>query len=349
MIEIIKNLWNRQYKYDPFLLIPVYLLIIISLTITKYTESSVLFDRKIITIIIGSIFIYFLQKIPIFILQKYLFILYIIGIILLILTKLFGKSIGGIQSWLLLNDSFTFQPSYYSILTTLILISNILAKTNISNYVKYIRIIFYLLIPLALIFTETDLKSTFILFSSNISLYIIHLFNIRNILFYLLSLILIYLIIYLILILILNTPIQLFFPNYQIERIKNFISKEKKILNNTDQPQILSFKSTILIIDSSISEEFGFFGFILVIILYLIIILRGIYISNLQISKFESLLSSGINLYLFNNIILNILIIKNISSSFVNVNLNVNFPFISYSNSKLIVNMIMIGILNSIK
>ena len=95
MIEIIKNLWNRQYKYDPFLLIPVYLLIIISLTITKYTESSVLFDRKIITIIIG-LFIYFLQKIPIFILQKYLFILYII-IIFINFNKLFGKSIEGIQ------------------------------------------------------------------------------------------------------------------------------------------------------------------------------------------------------------------------------------------------------------
>lgn len=94
---------------------------------------------------------------------------------------------------------------------------------------------------------------------------------------------------------------------------------------------------------SAIGEEFGFIGAIIVICLFAVVIWRGLKIAAESIDNFGSLLASGIVVmtafHVFANIGMTLGLLPVVG---------IPLPFISYGGSSLLMNLIAIGILQSI-
>ncbi|MCU0848052.1 MAG: rod shape-determining protein RodA [Spirochaetes bacterium] len=95
---------------------------------------------------------------------------------------------------------------------------------------------------------------------------------------------------------------------------------------------------------SVISEEWGFFGSIMMIILFAIIVYKGIRISFEAKDKFGALLASGITSILFFHILINIGMVIGIMPV-----TGLPLCFVSYGGSNLLMAMICIGILINIR
>jgi cell division protein FtsW (lipid II flippase) len=89
-----------------------------------------------------------------------------------------------------------------------------------------------------------------------------------------------------------------------------------------------------------IAEEFGLLGALLVLILYMVIVFRGMSISSKQTELFNKLLGYGFSLNLFFNVIIHI---GTVTSCFPTT--GVTLPFISHGGSSLIANSLAIGVL----
>ncbi len=94
---------------------------------------------------------------------------------------------------------------------------------------------------------------------------------------------------------------------------------------------------------SIICEELGLFGAALVILLFLILIWRGISIAIKAPDLFGSLVASGIVLMLGSQAIINIAVVTNSMP-----NTGIPLPFISYGGTSLLINMFLMGVLLSI-
>lgn len=92
-----------------------------------------------------------------------------------------------------------------------------------------------------------------------------------------------------------------------------------------------------------VGEEFGFIGSILVLILFLIVFMRLLKISNLAKDKFSILVTIGILSLLFAHFAINIGM--NVGLTPV---IGLPLPFLSYGGSSLLVDMVMIGIVLNI-
>ena len=94
---------------------------------------------------------------------------------------------------------------------------------------------------------------------------------------------------------------------------------------------------------SVIAEEFGIFGAIFVLGSFLIILYRGIYISNHAPDLFSKYLSFGILFQLIFQAIMNLMVVVGLIPV-----TGVTLPFLSYGGSSLLVSMSSIGIILSI-
>ncbi|MDY6967398.1 MAG: rod shape-determining protein RodA [Spirochaetota bacterium] len=95
---------------------------------------------------------------------------------------------------------------------------------------------------------------------------------------------------------------------------------------------------------SVVSEEWGFIGALIIIILLFVIVFRGIQISLVAKDKFGALLASGITSIFFFHIIINIGMTIGIMPV-----TGLPLCFVSYGGSNLVMSMILIGILINIR
>ena len=89
-----------------------------------------------------------------------------------------------------------------------------------------------------------------------------------------------------------------------------------------------------------IGEEFGFVGALSGLILYFILLIRGVQIASLVRSKFNSIVAIGIVTLIAFHMIINI----GMTVGLLPVT-GLPLPFVSYGGSALVTNMVMIGIL----
>lgn len=94
---------------------------------------------------------------------------------------------------------------------------------------------------------------------------------------------------------------------------------------------------------SSIGEEVGFIGAMVVVFLFIFLFVRGIIISNRAINPFSYYLSFGITIMIAVQAIINFAVVTGMVPT-----KGLPLPFISYGGSSLIVNMIAIGLLLNI-
>ncbi len=92
-----------------------------------------------------------------------------------------------------------------------------------------------------------------------------------------------------------------------------------------------------------IAEEMGFFGVVLVVVLYMLFAYRGFTIAFAQGSTFEFLLAFGITSLIVWEAVLNIAVVTGLLPS-----TGISLPFLSYGGSSLLANSVLVGILLNI-
>lgn len=94
---------------------------------------------------------------------------------------------------------------------------------------------------------------------------------------------------------------------------------------------------------SVICEELGFVGAVALILLFVVFLLRGFYIASTAPDKFGMLLCAGIVIHITTQALLNIAVVSNAIP-----NTGISLPFISYGGTALVVQMAEMGIVLNI-
>tara|TARA_B100000787_G_C15999798_1_gene209549 strand:- start:181 stop:594 length:414 start_codon:yes stop_codon:yes gene_type:complete len=91
---------------------------------------------------------------------------------------------------------------------------------------------------------------------------------------------------------------------------------------------------------SVFSEEFGFFGVLAIIAIYIFIFYRCMWMTSRMNDNFSRLLSAGLTISLFSSFIINIGMISGLFPI-----VGVPMPFFSYGGSSMVVSLVSIGII----
>jgi len=95
---------------------------------------------------------------------------------------------------------------------------------------------------------------------------------------------------------------------------------------------------------SSFGEQFGFWGSMVLLLLFLILILRGLKIAQMARNKFAGLVAQGVTAVIFFHVFVNV----GVSLGIMPVT-GLPLPFMSYGGSSLITNMILVGLLLNVR
>lgn len=325
-----------------------------------YTYSTNYLIKQIIWLVLGVLVLVVVFKIGYLRLTEISPILYIFVLFLLILILLIEDPKLGAQRWFQLKF-FSFQPSEFSKIILVLLLSKHLGDYSPSFYIRTNELKEILLcgiltlFPMALILKQPDLGTALVL--SFVFLIIIYTWGVR--IKYLLFMAIYGL---------LSLPLFWhFLREYQKKRLLVFLNPnldplgagytiiQSKIAigsggllgkgwlaGTQSQLNFLPEHHTDFIF-SLIGEEWGFLGALLIILLYLFLILRAIHIANLSKKRTGKLVATGVAGLFFIHII-------------VNIGMNIGImpitglplPLISYGGSSLIMLMSSIGLLLSI-
>ncbi|QJC32550.1 rod shape-determining protein RodA [Enterobacteriaceae endosymbiont of Donacia dentata] len=349
---------NSILHIDIMLLALIILISMLSMFITwsiSETYHYNLIKHKFIQFIIGFIIMIIASQIPPHIYKKYSFIFYLFSIILLVIVNFFGYTTKGAKRWLNINF-IKFQPSEISKISVPLIVTYILYKNKYPINIKvFLKIIILILIPSILVAKEPDLGTAILIsFSGLIMLFLAGLswkIIINTIITFIISIPFIW---------------MLLLHDYQRERMlmlsksnydvlgKGYHIFQSKIsigsggllgkgLKNATQAQLnfLPEKHTDFIF-SVLAEEFGFIGTLLFIILYMLLIIRGIYLSLNCKNIFNKMIIGGIILVLFLCVFINISMVSGLLPV-----VGVPLPLVSYGGTSFVVVMTNFGIIMS--
>lgn len=335
MIYSSSNIWSEYKFHDPF----------------HYVKYQSIF------FLLGLIIMYIISKIPYKIYYQYSNKILMISIILLILVLIpgIGTIRNGSRSWFGIGP-LGIQPSEAAKISIIIFTSKYLSQSRdyLKSYIKGIfPILFIVIIVFGLIMLQPDLGTGMILFISIIFILFIAGANYKFFLFGG------FLGIIGIIILIIIAP-------YRLQRITSFIDPWKDPLGtgfqiiqslyaigpsgilgtgylNSIQKHFYLPEPQTDFIFSIIAEEFGIIGAIFVIVMFSIILERGIYIANHTSDLFAKYLSFGILFQIIFQAIMNLMVVVGLIPV-----TGVTLPFLSYGGSSLLVSMASIGIILNI-
>lgn len=279
-----------------------------------------------------------------------------LAIILLVAVIFFGQMGKGAQRWLDLGF-FLFQPSELMKLALPMMLAWLYAQDHLPppTYKMFIGL-FLVGLSAGLIIVQPDLGTSiliamsglFVLFFAGLSWKFISLASLT---------------------LVASAPVvwNFYMYDYQKQRVLTFLNPESDPLDSgyhIIQSKIaigsggiegkgfmgssqahLDFlpESTTDFIFSVLAEEFGLIGVILLLILYALIIARGLYISNMAQDNFTRLLSASLVMTLFIYVLVNIGMVSGLLPV-----VGLPLPLVSYGGSALVTLMISFGILMSI-
>lgn len=357
--------YKIKSNFDWPLLVAVLLIAILGV-INLYSATSIvnkdLYITQIYWIFFGAAAGGVLASIDYHYLEKYAYYFYIIGVILLIAVLIpeIGKNVNGSQRWIGIRE-YVLQPSEPMKIFFILALSKYLCSesksSSDSNIIRDLIVpAIMLIIPVVLILKEPDLGTALI--------YILLFFTIM-----LMTKLKIKTLLILLLIGILTIPISWAYllKPYQKQRITSFI-------NPDDDPLGASWhsrQSTIAIGSgrlvgkgfmrgtqnqfrfmpaqrtdfpfSLLSEEFGFIGSSVAILLYLFTIIWTIRVAKMSKDKFSILISIGVGTMLFWHVIINI----GMTCGLLPV-VGVTLPLISSGGSSVLTVMMGIGIVLNI-
>jgi len=344
---------------------------------------------------IGILLMVGINFLPLKLLIRVSYILYIFTILLLIFVLFFGKTGLGAERWLVLGP-LRIQPSELAKLATILAVGRFLSDkyANVNKF-KYLSLsVVLILIPFLLIARQPDLGTALvflvliipILFWAGLNWF--SLFVIVSPLFTLILsfnlwafmglMFLIVIILYLskrkiyiaVIVFLINIAVGIATPKvwdqlhpYQQKRILTFINPEQDpkgagyqiiqsqvaigsggiwgkgfLKGSQTHLRFLPAQHTDFIF-SVIGEEFGYFGVMIILTLYLILLLRLVLIAYSVRSPFGSLIVIGIITVIFFHIVINIGMTIGLAPV-----TGLPLPFLSYGVSFLMINLLMIGV-----
>ena len=352
------SLWWRMHIDVPLLL---GLLVLIGMgLVVLYSaggENIELIKRQVIRLTLAFAVMFFMCQIPPRVLKAWAIPLYTIAIIMLILVPFFGVTSKGAQRWLDLG-LFRFQPSEIMKIALPMMLAWYLSERNLPPRKRYLFIASLLILfPTLLIANQPDLGTSlliassglFVLFLAGISWKLITAFIISVASF---------------------APIAWNFllHEYQRDRVLVFLDPERdplgkgyhiiqsKIaigsgglygkgwLNGTQsQLEFLPERHTDFIF-AVLGEEFGFFGIILLLLVYLFIIGRGLYIGTQAQDTFSRLLAGSLILTFFVYLFVNIGMVTGLLPV-----VGLPLPLVSYGGTAMVTMMASMGMLMGIR
>ncbi len=316
-------------------------------------ENDFYFLRHFRYIILGIFAFIFALKFPLTYLRKWSFLIYLVGILLIVATIIWGKSYGTSAKLWLEIKGFSFQPIEITKIAIIIFISAIFAngKMHAESFENgFIPFAIVLSIPAALLAYQSDFGALLVILLTISIVYFMAGANLKH--FFggagLLA--------------IAGTIVAFSVP-YINKRMKVFFNPELDPLNTGFQvKQALiaigsgglwgrGFQNSIQKFDylpevesdmifSAISEEMGFLRILILIGIYFFIVWRGFKIAQKVHDKFYRYLAIGlsslITVQAFVNIGVNLALLPNTG---------ITLPFVSYGGTSIIMMLVAAGIL----
>jgi rod shape determining protein RodA len=346
-------------RIDPVLLLSLGLLSVFGVMVL-YSASGSDFDlmmRQITRLAMAFLLLVTIANVPLRILKKISVWLYLAGILLLLAVLFYGEVGKGAQRWLDLGV-IRFQPSEILKLAVPMMVASYLADRVLPVGWKTLIIsVAMVMIPVLLIARQPDLGTAILVGSAGF--FVLFLAGVRwkimLILGFLFSLM---------------APLLWKFVllDYQRARILTLMDPEsdplgsgyhiiqskiaigsggvygKGWLNGTQsQLDFIPERSTDFIF-SVFGEEFGYFGSIVLIFLYLVIIYRGLYIAAHATENFGRLLAGALSLTFFVYLFVNIGMVAGMLPV-----VGVPLPLISYGGTSMVTLMMGFGLIMSIR
>jgi rod shape determining protein RodA len=313
--------------------------------------------RQITRLLLGLFFFIAVANVPLRLLKGFSVWIYLFGVLLLLAVMFFGEVGKGAQRWLDLGI-IRFQPSEILKLAVPMMVASYLADKVLPVGFKDLSISFILvLIPAMLIARQPDLGTAILVGSAGA--FVLFLAGIRW-----------RIMVSLMLLFSLMAPLLWKFAlhDYQRSRILTMFNPEsdplgsgyhiiqskiaigsggaygKGWLNGTQsQLDFIPERSTDFIF-SVFGEEFGFFGSVVLILLYLSIIFRGLYIATRSKDNFGRLVAGAISLTFFVYLFVNVGMVSGMLPV-----VGVPLPLISYGGTSMVTLLTGFGLIMSIR
>lgn len=314
-------------------------------------------ERQGIFMIIALLLAAFSLRFDYRILKNYATQMYVFNIILLIAVMAFGVSQLGAQRWIQIG-SFSFQPSEFAKVFLIICLASFMEKRIewLETFRDYLPVFAYILLPFVLVMKQPDLGTSLTFIAILLGMIFVSGFKFNwfaklGVLF------------------VAMLPVfWMILKDYQKNRIRVFLNPELDpfgsgyhviqskiaigsggmlgkgwLAGTQSQLNFLPENHTDFIF-AVVGEEFGFIGAAFIILLYLIIIWRGITIALNAEDDFGTLLAVGVTSMFMFHIMVNIGMTIGIMPV-----TGVPLPFLSYGVSSLITNVSLVAILLNIK
>lgn len=337
------------------LLVSLGLIMIYSASLKGEIQNFEKIKIQIFACFLGLFFLFFLAFLDYRVLRDYSLFLYFLLILLLMGVLFFGQEIRGTRGWFLVGP-FQFQPSEIARIILIIFFAKYLALQERINFKNILQSGLIFLLPVFLIILERDLGNSFVLIGIWFLGILLSKKRIRHILFPILLLLIFFFLGWF-----------FFLEDFQKERILVFLGQSKdpkgvgyqinqaiiaigsggifgKGLGFGSQSQLyfLPERHTDFIFASAL-EELGFFAGVLILGLFFVFFWRII-----RALKFSP--------DLFSFFLISFIFFSFLFQFFINLGMNLGLcpiiglplPLISYGGSNLFVNMILLGILESI-
>ena len=358
--RLMEKIKTNLLLMDKMILFFVYSLVTIS-TIFVYsaTRSQRFVMQNLIWITLGTVLMFLLSFVDYREYKDYIWKIYGLSAVLLVLVRVAGKKTLGAQRWLKIGP-FQLQPSEFVKIAIIVIIAFWIVeryKSGINN-LKDIMGAFLPVIPLILlILTQPDLGTTLITITSFVFMIFLYGANMKPIW-----------IIGIVILLSVYPVYKYVLKDYQRTRVENFLNPEKDVKGSgwhVTQSKISigsggTFGKGVLqgsqsrleflpeaqtdFIFSVISEEMGFVGSAIVLLLYFFLIIDIMRISRMVHDNFGKLILYGICGIFFMHVIVNV----GMTIGLVPVT-GKPLLFLSYGGSSFLSSFIMIGIVESIK
>lgn len=342
------------YMPDPLLLSLILILLAYGLVVLYSAGGMVLVEKQSVRIILGLLGLYLITQFRPERFEQFTPLAYTGTIVLLVAVLLVGITVKGAQRWLDLG--ITLQPSELCKITLPMMVAWIFRHASLPPGWRHIMAAFLAIgLCVGLIYLQPDLGTSILIATSG--LFVIYLAGISWKMIggaALLGL--------------LSSPVVWHFMHeYQRQRVLMFLNPESDPLNygwniiqskiaigsggfwgkgwtegSQTQLDFLPEHSTDFIL-SVLSEEFGFFGVLLLFILYLLIILRCLYIAQQAKNTYNRLLCGALTLIFFVYVVINAGMISGVFPV-----VGVPLPLVSYGGTSVLTLLASFGIITAV-
>ncbi|MEN9582286.1 MAG: rod shape-determining protein RodA, rod shape determining protein RodA [Candidatus Parcubacteria bacterium] len=325
-------------------------------TMKSFTGESGFFGRQLIWVAVSFVAFFLSSRIDVRFLKRSNIALgiFIGAVALLVVVFIAGNVVNGAKSWLSFG-AFSFQPSDVVKISLILLLAKYYSRRHVEiKHVKHVLISgLYALVPLTLIFLEPDFGSAIIIFLIWFGMTLVSGISKKHLG-----------IVFLILLTVFGGLWFFVFKPYQKDRIRNFLnpyhdaqgSGYNALMSITavgsggllgkgvgfgtqSRFQYLPEYQTDFIF-AAFSEEWGFVGALMLLLMYGLLISRIIKVAFLGATNFETLFATGFAVMLLSHLLINI----GMNIGIMPVT-GITLPFMSYGGSHLLVEFIALGLL----